>query len=607
MDAATVASFLGRLRNDVRERGREGMSEPEAFVAEVAERLEEHHHLEGPVLTFFEKSKTPAGATRIFGFAISDEGADTAEIGHDSGVEVVLLTGLWTNQDSPDTVTKSQVTDVAKRAFRAWQLAGHGYHKDLDSHGDAFSLFQRLHEAHASAKSVRVVVLSDALFPVALDEAMVEGIRVSYDVWDIARLSRLDAGMDQEPIVVNFEEEFGGALPCLAMPVAAKEYSTWLAIMSGAQVHALYRKYRLRLLVRNVRSFLQARGKVNRGIRQTLKDEPGRFLAYNNGLSAIADEVETHRLSDGREAIRRVIGLQIVNGGQTTASIFHGAEEHQPSLFGLYVQLKLTKIMPQHVDEMAPRIAEYANTQNPIRQTDLTSSAPFHIELEKLSRETWTPDARSKWFYERARGTYENERAQSKHSKKSQKQFDEEWPKAQRFTKSEVAAWMNLWPELGAKKEDSGPRPDEVSMGGEKNHAKWFRQFTADADIKPGLAFFKQLVARGIIVRATEKIAKEAVEAHRNNVVAYTVALLCDRERNAVDLDAIWEKQVVPTPVQNWLAEAAPDVDRVIRSSAGAKNVGEWCKKKECWAAVRENGDAPRLTSNRGKRASSGT
>jgi hypothetical protein len=111
------------------------------------------------------------------------------------------------------------------------------------------------------------------------------------------------------------------------------------------------------------------------------------------------------------------------------------------------VQLKLTKIMPGHIDQMAPKIAEYANTQNPIRQTDLTSSAKFHIEMEKLSRETWTPDRRSKWFYERARGSYENELAQSRHSKKSQKLFEEEWPKAQRFTKAEVAAWLNLWPD----------------------------------------------------------------------------------------------------------------------------------------------------------------
>ena len=44
------------------------------------------------------------------------------------------------------------------------------------------------------------------------------------------------------------------------------------------------------------------------------------FLAFNNGISATADFIE---LDKSGGFIKSVKNLQIVNGGQTTASIYH--------------------------------------------------------------------------------------------------------------------------------------------------------------------------------------------------------------------------------------------------------------------------------------------
>jgi hypothetical protein len=588
MDLTVLSAFLGRLRNDVKARSRGGdLAEPEAFVSEVLDRLEEQHHVEESHVVFYEKPRTKVGPVRIYGWSVNEEHVEGDDEKSQPPVEVTLVTAIYAEHLEPVPVTKSALNDAGKRAVNAWKLAIDEHHKELDQSGESFAMFQRIHEIHGRVKNLRILILTDGVAGVKeLDSINLDGIRVSYDVWDLTRLSRLDEDEQGEEIEVDFEE-LGELLPCLQVPVAAEEYCTWLAIVPGSHIHTLYRKYGLRLLQRNVRSFLQARGKVNRGIRETLRAQPGRFLAYNNGLSAIASEVVMVQLPEGGNAIKSVKGLQIVNGGQTTASIFHGADLHPKSLFGLYVQLKLTRISPQFVDEIAPKIAEYANTQNPIRQTDLTASAPFHIELEQLAQSTWTPDKRSKWFYERARGSYENRLSQARAAKKTLKEFSEEWPKAQRFTKAEVAAWMNVWPDSG------DPLPYEVSLGGEKNHAKWFKRYIDDQPVvdespfKPDEKFFKRLIARGIVFRAMEKIAKERFDAHRNNIVAYTIGLFVDRQRATVDLDEIWERQEAPADIIHWLSDNASPVDRAIRSSAGSKNVGEWSKKRDCWDAVK--------------------
>ena len=177
-------------------------------------------------------------------------------------------------------------------------------------------------------------------------------------------------------------------------------------IFSGDTLYELYEAYGPRILEYNVRAFLQTRGKVNRGIRETIRDHPGHFMAYNNGISVTADEVRTSTLNGGT-TITGFKGLQIVNGGQTTASIHRARKRDRFDLSRVQVPAKVTRLPPENVEKMVPRISRFANTQNVIQEADFSSNEPFHIAIERLSQRTWAPGERTRWFYERSRGQYQ--------------------------------------------------------------------------------------------------------------------------------------------------------------------------------------------------------
>ena len=165
----------------------------------------------------------------------------------------------------------------------------------------------------------------------------------------------------------------------------ATKYSVYLAIVNGDLLASLYNEFRDRLLEKNVRSFLQVKGNVNKGIRDTLRNEPDMFLAYNNGISVTAESVEILRDENGKPSIKRIRDMQIVNGGQTTASIFNAKYDRKASidLAEVFVQVKISVIHSvDDMDEIVPRISTFANTQNKIQVADFSANDPFHRRLE---------------------------------------------------------------------------------------------------------------------------------------------------------------------------------------------------------------------------------
>ena len=187
-------------------------------------------------------------------------------------------------------------------------------------------------------------------------------------------------------------------------------------LVPGQVLRSIYSDFGSRLLETNVRSFLQARGKVNRGIRDTIAMEPERFLAYNNGITLTAEAVELHNGESGK-VVTKLHGLQIVNGGQTTASLL-ASNRGRADLAQVYVAAKLIEIEAGDVhDELVRNVSRYANSQNRISEADFSANDPFHVRIEELSRTTWAPalegtQRQTKWFYERARGQYQDAKDQ---------------------------------------------------------------------------------------------------------------------------------------------------------------------------------------------------
>ena len=355
--------------------------------------------------------------------------------------------------------------------------------------------------------------------------------------------------------------------------------STWRSCPAPS-LPAGTRQYGTRLLELNVRSFLQTKGAVNRGIRDTLLTDPQWFLAYNNGITATASRVEFTALPDGGRAIRRIHELQIVNGGQTTASIHYAHVKDKADISGVFVQMKLTVIEPDRLEDVVPSISRFSNTQNKVTLVDFSSNHSYHVEIEKITRSLWAPAAdgsgqETRWFYERARGQYADALARER-TPARQRVFKAIHPLSQKFTKSDVAKFEHSWAQL----------PHIVSLGAEKN----FREFMIRLADKPAgvdTLYCQRLIAKAILFRHTEKIiTAQAFQGFRANIVTYTIARLAHDTGQRIDLDRIWREQKL-TPA---LAAAIDDLSRrvriVIANPVRQSNVTEWAKRPECWSRV---------------------
>ena len=521
---------------------------------------------------------------------IDGTGGDPRET---DGVLSVIVFEMF-DQDEPTTINAGDakrlfshlmnfVTSSLRREFRD------SLHPDMPATGTAHLIAS----AWRSVTKIKLILVTNAIYSARIDAVLagsISGVPVTYNIWDLTRFHRIENSGAREKIVVRFDRDFGGALPALAASGVDAAFPSYLAVIRGRQLADLYERWGARLLESNIRSFIQARRKsVNDGIRTTIRDEPEMFFSYNNGLSATADEVEVDA-SDGVIRILSARNLQIVNGGQTTASLHAALKQSPENLERVHVQVKLT-VVPQDVSEnVVPNISKFANSQNKIDAADFFSNHPFHLRVEEFSRRLFAPPAQGSnrqtmWFYERAKGQYMVARARLSGADRTK--FDRECPKSQLFMKTDLA-----------KAEYSFRlKPDTVSKGAQKN----FAAFATDigetwGDKEAGFdeTWFKTAVAKIIIFRALEKAVPRQEwypGGYRANIITYGIAKLAHdaaEKGRVLNLDDVWNTQGVPEVLMADLlssCEAAADV--LTSPGSGMKNVTEWAKKQECWEMVR--------------------
>jgi hypothetical protein len=339
----------------------------------------------------------------------------------------------------------------------------------------------------------------------------------------------MQADLPRDEVDIDFARDFGAPLPCLPMPAAASDYMGYLAILPGDVLYKLYDDYGQRLLELNVRSFLSARGKVNFGIRRTLRDEADRFMAYNNGIVVTVDALETVNMLNGAPAIARVRGLQIVNGGQTTASIHRARKVDGAALSAVFVPAKIIMIDPASHEEIVGRISRYANTQNVVQMADFSANEPFHVELERLSQRIWCPGEQGRWFYERARGQYQVAKSRLGATPAQLRGFNEQTPPNRKFGKTDLAKYQQAWL----------LRPHIISLGAQKNFDHFMQDLRArlGKDWLPEESDYRELIAKAIVYRVVERVVRlERFPAYRANIVAYLCAYLWSRASGRMDL-----------------------------------------------------------------------
>jgi hypothetical protein len=479
------------------------------------------------------------------------------------------------------------VRQVRDQAFRA----------ALEESSPVYGLADMISARWGSLTKIRLMLFTNRELRARVDgikAGEIEGVEATYNVWDIARLHRLVmSGRAQEDRDIDLVTDFGGAIPALPANLGNSTYDAFIMVVPGRQLAAIYDRWGPRLLEQNVRSFLQARGSVNKGIRRTIDADPDMFFAYNNGLTATAEAIEPSKPgTDGVLMITKIKNLQIVNGGQTTASIHAASKAKGIDLSRVSVQMKLSIVTPERAEEVVPRISEFANSQNKVNAADFFANHPFHIELEKLSRRIYVPSPdggfiQTKWFYERARGQYADERG--RRTEAQRKKFDIEFPKAQLLTKTDLAKFLGVWP----------GHPHVVARGAQKNFVEFAKQIgeaweTRKDDYND--AFFRQCVAKAIIFRETERLVSDQTwymgGGSRAPIVAYAIAKLAHdvaRRGDAVNFELVWRMQKLPNALRTALEVAAAAVNAVItRPSVVSQSITEWAKQPACWKRVQD-------------------
>ncbi|WP_445359733.1 AIPR family protein [Microbulbifer sp. EKSA005] len=494
-----------------------------------------------------------------------------------------LVVTDFSGQEEFGTINRSRIEILCKRALRLLDFANKTTPEEIEPSSKMFDCLTLLKESLGYVGQIRLHYLTDSIITAkdVPDLAAPDKMELQFHKWDIVRLARVqESDREYEPIELDLIERFGQGLPCLPMPGNSSEYSGYLAILPGSWLAALYEQYSGSLMELNVRSFLQQKGKVNRGIRKTILEEPSRFLAYNNGISATVEQIKTARSNSGEEVITHLYGLQVVNGGQTVASIHRASKmDRCRHLDDIAVQAKITVVNPMLLDELVPKISRFSNTQNTVNEADFASNDSFHVEVERLSKDIWAPGQQYRWFYERARGQYQVAKSRASTTPAKRKQFESAFPSRRKFVKTDLARYQNAWDQL----------PYIVGLGTQKSFVHYMaRVKKSDHVLSLDVSFFKDLVAKAIIYKKAESIArKHAFPAYRANAVAYTVALLSHKTYGRLVLANIWNRQDVSSVVEQVLTDWMPQVLNCILETANGRNVTEWAKKEGCWNNVK--------------------
>ena len=573
-----LTTFAANLQEEVSSRvsldGQE-QSTVDAFAEMMIEYLVDFGELGGGEVCFYRSKKRDI---EVNGYFVSDD-EDTLD----------LFTCFYKGVPTSGKIPTRELESGLKRALAFVRKAFGGFHKELEPASPAYDMAARIHEIRKSLVEVRLFALTDGITTTRSKMSDDwEGLKRTVHIWDLPRLYRAQtSGQERDPISVNFEKDFGGALPCLADPTNSGDYNAFLAIINGDVLARVYEEYGPRLLELNVRSFLQARGTVNKGIRETIQTEPTRFLAYNNGISVTATDVRLVQLKGGGTGIAWVKDLQIVNGGQTTASIYHVRRKDKADVSRVHVQAKFTIVKADQVDQIVPRISFCANSQNKINAADFSANRPFHVQLEKMSRTIWAPigpnsSRQTRWYYERARGQYLDDKGRQPTPAKK-REFSDIHPSNQKMTKTDLAKFEHSWHQL----------PHKVSLGAEKNFRELMIRLEEMEQLQrepllPDQTWFQRLVAKAILFRRTEKIVQQQeFGGYRANIVAYTIAWLSWRTGMRIDLDAIWRQQEISPTLADAIKRVSRGIHAVIVNPPGGKNVTEWCKREPCWEHAR--------------------
>lgn len=496
------------------------------------------------------------------------------------------------SSDSTEKLTKTDIESMAERARRFIEGSIDGVVQDsIEESEPAYGLANLIRSRSEEVARYRIIVISDLEKSDRIKSLNIDTIgskEVVLNVWDISNLYDLEISKRGfEDIVIDLGDFGIKSIPCIR--VCSKDdvdYDAYLCSIPGKLLADLYGKYGARLLESNVRSFLKLQTKTNKAIRATILKEPSMFFAYNNGITATATDIQVETGSRGMQ-ITGFTALQIVNGGQTTVSLYTvGKSRDQPDLSEINVPMKITVVSRETAEEIVPKISRSANTQNKVSESDFFSNSPFHKAIESLSRRIMTPQLpgvpfSTKWYYERTRGQYQ----QDMNSKTGVdlKKFKAEYPKSSVFNKTDLSKYRNSFSQM----------PDIVSKGAQYSLVEFSKTVDADHLEKYNEKYYRDSIALAILFRRVQEMVPQQPwynGGYRAQIVTYSIARLAymvEGMNAMLDLDAIWESQSLSPALEDQMVEIMRAVNDSFSEDKREENVGQWCKKAACWTCVK--------------------
>ena len=616
-----VQEYRDLLHEDVSIAANSNMTNPEdEFLHIITDILISGEEFDDFVECYYEGISRGSGhgAIRIDGYAMDDVDKSCC----------LFITDYRGPQesDSFDKKRSDSLFDSLKRFIK--ESIRYEFYRELEESTEAFEFARDLFYTNDEISKFRLYILTDAYNNQRsknIKDEEIAGKTVELNIWDINRIFDVVSSTTQKESVEIHLSDFGcDGIPCVkgaectdaktdievplvydgeeqpANKMYLITYTSYLTAVPGSILCDLYLEYGSRLLEGNVRSFLSVRGKVNKSIHNTIKNCPEMFFAYNNGIAATATEVDTMQTANGL-VITRIKDLQIVNGGQTTASIANAVltarKGETIELDKIKVPMKISVLDHDMSEKIIPKISEYSNSQNKVDASDFFSNHPFHIRMEDFSRKTPAPTVdgnqyQQYWYYERTRGQYNQ--GKMKLTPAQVKQYKLRYPEKQVIKMVELAKYMEIYE--GA--------PDKVSKGKQaivKEFAEKIKEQWAKSDEQYNATYYKRVVAIAImfnnadhIIKTSEAYKTGGRNSYKANVVAYMLSIIFEYVRSkyksaSIDFGRIWNNQDIYPELEKEFTVLWPEVyDFITDDDRPTQNVTEWCKRKDCWERAKK-------------------
>ena len=539
--------------------------------------------------TLFLSYLTEAGETLVSDCMLVDFKKDSENMKLDGYAfseyfrSLTLLVSKYQAKPIPEKIKKTEIDKLLKKVLKFYKICGTNDFEALEESSDGYQAYKFIKGHKADIETVNIILLTnDETIRYIPDDVHYGKITVRFDVWDIERLyqSVLGGTAVERQLVVKLKKKYGESLPLIKVKGDNEIYDCYIGVISGELLARIYETEGQDLIQKNVRSFLQAIGKVNKGIKVSLANEPQMFMAYNNGISTIAESivVDEGRSSGDIVNITEITGWQIVNGGQTTASIYNAYKAKLP-LEQVNVQIKLSVIKQKdRAEEIIHNISKYANSQNKINMSDFNANDAYHVKMERLSRATPIPVAKGKstdcWFYERARGQYLVE-LNRQPTAAAKKEFKSRCPKNRCISKTVAAKCVMTYRGY----------PDIVSKGLETSFI-YFSDMVSKGEVpEPSEQSYIEMIAKVILFNSCDEIIKNLkFGGFKAQQDYYTVALFGKYYSDLFDPLEIWNRQSINAETAKTIEELAYFVwNHFQNPTVPGVNIGQWCKKEECW------------------------